>query len=103
MIGYKKSSFKYKNKQNEINKKYENSDIRMECANLLIQDGYATDWDESITTKEEAFKTMGQIMEINVPVVIALNMMDEVRKSGDEINAKLLEEKLGKDFTLLDL
>lgn len=36
-----------------------------------------------------------QLLEINVPIVIALNMMDEVRKSGDEINAKLLEEKIG--------
>lgn len=50
----------------EINKKYENSDIRMECAHLLMEDGYATEWDESITTKEEAYKTMDQIMEINV-------------------------------------
>ena len=36
-----------------------------------------------------------QLLEIEVPVVIALNMMDEVRKNGDEINAKLLEEKIG--------
>ncbi len=36
-----------------------------------------------------------QLLEINVPIIIALNMMDEVRKVGDEINAKLLEEKIG--------
>lgn len=36
-----------------------------------------------------------QIMEIDVPMVIALNMMDEVEKSGDVIDAKLLEEKIG--------
>ena len=36
-----------------------------------------------------------QIMEIDVPLVIALNMMDEVAKSGDSIDAKKLEEKIG--------
>ncbi len=36
-----------------------------------------------------------QLMEIDVPIVIALNMMDEVEKSGDVIDAKLLEEKIG--------
>ena len=36
-----------------------------------------------------------QIMEIDVPVVIALNMMDEVEKSGDKIDAKELQEKIG--------
>ena len=36
-----------------------------------------------------------QLMEIDVPIVIALNMMDAVEKSGDVIDAKLLEEKIG--------
>lgn len=36
-----------------------------------------------------------QILEIDVPVVIALNMMDEVAKRGDKINEKLLEDNLG--------
>lgn len=36
-----------------------------------------------------------QIMEIDVPVVIALNMMDAVEKSGDKIDAGLLESKIG--------
>ena len=36
-----------------------------------------------------------QIMEIDVPMVIALNMMDAVEKAGDKIDAKLLEERLG--------
>ena len=36
-----------------------------------------------------------QLMEIDVPVIIALNMMDEVEKAGDVIDAKLLEEKIG--------
>lgn len=36
-----------------------------------------------------------QIMEIDVPMVIALNMMDEVEKSGDKIDAKKLEANIG--------
>ena len=36
-----------------------------------------------------------QIMEIDVPVVIALNMMDAVEKRGDSIDAKELEKRLG--------
>ncbi len=36
-----------------------------------------------------------QLMEIDVPVIIALNMMDAVEKSGDEIDAKELEKKIG--------
>lgn len=36
-----------------------------------------------------------QLMEIDVPIVIALNMMDEVRKSGSTINAVELEKKIG--------
>lgn len=36
-----------------------------------------------------------QLMEIDVPVIIALNMMDEVEKSGGEIDAVTLEAKLG--------
>lgn len=36
-----------------------------------------------------------QIMEIDVPMVIALNMMDEVEKQGDKIDAASLEKKIG--------
>ena len=36
-----------------------------------------------------------QILEIDVPVVVALNMSDIVRKNGDEIDAKELSKKLG--------
>ncbi len=36
-----------------------------------------------------------QIMEIDVPMVIALNMIDAMEKNGDKIDAKALEEKLG--------
>ncbi|MBQ9370351.1 MAG: ferrous iron transporter B [Clostridia bacterium] len=36
-----------------------------------------------------------QILEIDVPMVIALNMMDEVEKAGDKIDAELLSSRLG--------
>lgn len=36
-----------------------------------------------------------QIMEIDVPMVVALNMMDAVEKAGDKINEKELEKRLG--------
>ncbi len=36
-----------------------------------------------------------QLMELGIPVVIAINMMDIVRKNGDKIDIKLLGEKLG--------
>lgn len=36
-----------------------------------------------------------QLMEIDVPVIIALNMMDAVEKSGDAIDEKELERKIG--------
>ena len=36
-----------------------------------------------------------QLMEIDVPMVIALNMMDAVEKAGDKIDAAALERKIG--------
>jgi len=33
-------------------------------------------------------------MEIDVPVVVALNMMDLVEKNGDKIDVKKLQEEL---------
>lgn len=36
-----------------------------------------------------------QLMEVGVPVVVALNMMDEVRANGDSIDVKLLSQNLG--------
>ncbi len=36
-----------------------------------------------------------QLMELGIPVVMAVNMMDIVRKNGDQINIKKLAEKLG--------
>ena len=36
-----------------------------------------------------------QLLEVGVPMVIALNMMDLVRKNGDRIDVKKLSEALG--------
>lgn len=36
-----------------------------------------------------------QLLEIDVPVVIAINMMDVLEKAGDKLDEKLLENKLG--------
>ena len=36
-----------------------------------------------------------QLMEIDVPLIIALNMMDAVEKSGDKLDAEELEKKIG--------
>ena len=36
-----------------------------------------------------------QLLEVDVPVIIALNMTDEVEKAGDKIDVKALEEALG--------
>ncbi len=36
-----------------------------------------------------------QLMELGIPVVIAINMMDVVRKNGDKINIEELGKKLG--------
>ena len=47
------------------------------------------------TNMERNLYLTTQIMEIDVPVVIALNMMDALEKSGDKIDEKKLENKLG--------
>ena len=36
-----------------------------------------------------------QLLEIDVPVIVALNMMDILTKKGDEVDVKTIEEKLG--------
>lgn len=36
-----------------------------------------------------------QILEMDVPVIIALNMMDLVKKNGDDVDPKVLEKHLG--------
>lgn len=36
-----------------------------------------------------------QLIELNIPMVLALNMMDEVHKNGGTIKINELEEALG--------
>ena len=36
-----------------------------------------------------------QLLELNIPIVVALNMMDLVRKNGDKVDIKTLSEALG--------
>ena len=36
-----------------------------------------------------------QLMELGIPVVVAINMMDIVRKNGDVINTEILSKRLG--------
>ena len=36
-----------------------------------------------------------QLLELNIPMVVALNMMDLVKKNGDNINVKALSDALG--------
>lgn len=36
-----------------------------------------------------------QLLEIDVPMVVAINMMDILNKNGDKLDIRLLEEKLG--------
>ena len=47
-----------------------------------------------VTNLERNLYLTTQIMEMDVPVVIALNMMDILEKQGDRINAKELEKRL---------
>ena len=48
-----------------------------------------------VTNLERNLYLTTQILEIDVPVVIALNMMDEFERHGDKIDEKLLEQRLG--------
>ena len=48
-----------------------------------------------VTNIERNLYLSTQIMEIDVPVVIALNMMDTLRKNGKEIDAAKLEKEIG--------
>ena len=36
-----------------------------------------------------------QLMELNIPMVVALNMMDEVRKNGGSVLVNEMEQRLG--------
>lgn len=42
-----------------------------------------------------------QIMEMDVPVVVALNMMDVLEKNGEQIDIKVLEEQLGVPVVMI--
>ena len=48
-----------------------------------------------VTNLERNLYLTTQLMEISVPVVVALNMMDIVRHNGDTLNVKELEKELG--------
>ena len=47
------------------------------------------------TNLERNLYLTAQLMELGIPVVIAVNMMDAVRKSGDQIHIQQLAESLG--------
>lgn len=42
-----------------------------------------------------------QIIELGIPVLMAVNMMDIVKKNGDTINIKALGEKLGCEVVVV--
>ena len=44
-----------------------------------------------------------QIIELGIPVLMAVNMMDIVKKNGDTINIKALGEKLGCEVVEIQL
>ena len=46
------------------------------------------------TNLERNLYLLTQLLEMGIPVVVAVNMMDVVRKRGDQINITALEEKL---------
>ena len=48
-----------------------------------------------VTNLERNLYLTTQILEMDVPIVIALNMIDVVEKQGDKIDAKALEKKIG--------
>ena len=46
-----------------------------------------------VLTLKETFILSTQIMELGIPVVMAVNMMDIVKKNGDVINTKELKQE----------
>lgn len=48
-----------------------------------------------VTNLERNLYLTTQIMEMDVPVVVALNMMDMLEKQGDKLDEKQLEKRLG--------
>ena len=47
------------------------------------------------TTLERSLYLTTQLAELKIPMVVAINMMDIVRKNGDEINTDILSKALG--------
>ncbi|MBO5714158.1 MAG: ferrous iron transport protein B, partial [Clostridia bacterium] len=48
-----------------------------------------------VTNLERNLYLTTQILEMDVPVVVALNMIDVIEKQGDKIDVKTLEKKIG--------
>ena len=48
-----------------------------------------------VTNLERNLYLTTQVLEMDVPVVVALNMMDVIEKQGDKIDEKLLEKRIG--------
>ena len=48
-----------------------------------------------VTNLERNLYLTTQLMEVGVPIVIALNMMDVLRKEGDSLNVKELSRRIG--------
>ena len=49
------------------------------------------------TNLERNLYLTNQLLEVGIPVVVAINMIDIVRKNGDKINYKKLSDELGCD------
>ena len=48
-----------------------------------------------VTNLERNLYLTTQLMELNIPIVVALNMADMLRKNGDSIDVKTLERRIG--------
>ena len=53
------------------------------------------------TNLERNLYLTSQLLEVGIPLVIAINMMDVVKKNGDKINIEILSEKLGVPITTI--
>ena len=53
------------------------------------------------TNLERNLYLTSQLLEVGIPLVIAINMMDVVKKNGDKINTEILSEKLGVPVTTI--
>ena len=48
-----------------------------------------------VTNLERNLYLTTQLLEVDIPLVVALNMADVLEKNGDELDEKLLEERIG--------